>query len=120
MLWVLGSTGKCALLLVGSRLGVGRNIGQANGEGIRQGNRAGAGGAETRMSREQAGILGPAFQAVPLWLCSRFPSCFSAFPVLRILFFPPLVGSIAEQIEDLLVMYIFGGAGQDTSNQTPS
>lgn len=43
--------------------------------------------------------------------------CFSSF---KDFIFPPLVGSIAEQIEDLLVMYIFGGAGQDTSNQTPS
>lgn len=82
---------------------------------------AGAGGAEPRTTREQAEVLEPAFQAVLLWLHSRFPSCFSAFPVLGVFFFSPSGGKchIAEQVEDLFVC-IFWGAGKDTSNQTPS
>lgn len=89
--------------------------GQAHGKGIKQG------GAGTRMSREQAEVLEPASQAAPLWLHSRFPSCFSDFPVFRD-FFPPHSGGkchIAEQVEDLLI-FVFWGVGQDTLNQTPS
>lgn len=117
-----GSTGNCGLVLVGSRQGVGRNIGQggqANGEGIRQGNRAGAGGAEPRMSREQAGMLEPAFQAAPSWLCSRFPSCFSVFPVLGMFFFSPSGGKHCRADRGFACYVYFWGLGRTPQIKHP-
>lgn len=124
MLWLLGSTGECGLVLVGSGKEPWARCRQMERESDKEAEQEQEGLSRGQPGSRQgagrgAGTGIPGSSVMVAIKISLLFFCFSSFR--GFFFFPPSGGKchIAEQVEDLFVC-IFWGAGKDTSNQTPS